>query len=216
VDCVIEPSPQPPAEPQRSVSSGHPRTNPIVLEDLAAVMRIPALFQRVTKVLDHARAVFVLPDDAPFLLVDPHPGDGHFEYGYRWMDKNNLLCVFVGMSWGDQGNDPLWEVRVEAGSPMLAEMLRSGNWHRLAARRAESRFSDWGKFWHEDLAGSESMLGASAAVTRFMEEDNAEHMAAEYLAGAFYALFASGALSALLEVARQHADPGLGPSHGNG
>ncbi len=187
-----------------------------MLEDLAAVTRIPALFQRLTKVLDHARAVFVLPDDALFILVDHQPGDGVVEYGYRFMDKSNLLCVFVGMAWGDQSKDPVWEVRVEAGSPELAEMLRSGNWHRLVARRAESRFSDWGKFWHEDLAGSSLMLGASAAVTRFMEEDNAEHMAAEFMAGAFYALFASGALSALLEVAKQHADPGLGSQHGNG
>jgi len=216
VDGVIEPSPQPPAEPQRSVPTEYPRTNPIVLEDLAAVMRIPTLFQRVKKVLDHARATFALPDDAPFLLVDPQPSDGRLEYGYRWMDNQNLLCVFVGMVWGDQGKDPVWEVRVETSSPELAEMLRAGNWHRLAARRAESRFSDWGKFWHEDLAGSASMLGASAAVTRFMEEDNAEHMAAEFLAGAFYALLASGALSALLEVAKQHADPGLGATHGNG
>jgi hypothetical protein len=107
-------------------------------------------------------------------------------------------------------------VRVEAGSPALAEALRAGNWHRLAARRAESRFSDWDKFWHEDLDSAGPLLGASAAVTRFFEEENSERMAADYLAGAFYALHASGALSALLEVARQLADPGIGHVHGNG
>lgn len=215
MDCVIEPSPQLPAKPQSSPYSEQPRTDPIVLEDLVALVRLPGLFTRVAKVLDRARAIFQLPIDSPFMLVDSEPGDGRVDFGYRWMDRNNLLMVFVGMAWGDQSRDPTWEVRVETSNPALAEMLRAGNWHHLAARRAESRFSDWDKFWHEDLAGTGLLLGASAAVTRFFEEENSECLAAEYLAGAFYALHASGALQALLEVARQHADPGLGSYHSN-
>jgi hypothetical protein len=186
------------------------------LEDLVALVRLPGLLLRITKVLDRARAIFTPPTDSPFLLVDSQPGDGLVDFGYRWMDKNNLLMVFVGMSWAKQGCDPVWEVRVETASPAVAEMMRAGNWHHHAASRAESRFSEWGKFWHEDLVGNGILLGASAAVTRFFEEANAECMAAEYLADAFYALFASGALQALLEVARQHADPGLGSNHRNG
>jgi hypothetical protein len=213
---VIEPSPQLPANPQRSACSEQPRTDPIVLEDLVALVRLPGLLARVGKVLDRARAIYTPPIDSPLLLVDARPGDGLQDYGYRWMDKNNLLMVFMGMSWAKQGCDPIWEVRVETANPAIAEMMRAGNWHHHGARRAESRFSDWGKFWHEDLAGNGVLLGASAAVTRFFEEENAECMAAEYLAGAFYALFASGALQALLEVARQHANPHLGRQHRNG
>ena len=213
--CVIEPSPQLPAKPQSSPYAEQPRTDPIVLEDLVALVRLPGLFTRVAKVLDRARAIFQLPIDSPFLLVDSEPGDGRLDFGYRWMDKKNLLIVFVGMTWGDQSRDPTWEVRVETNNLTLAEMLRAGDWHHLAARRAESRFSDWGKFWHEDLAGTGLLLGASAAVTRFFEDENAEGLAAEFLAGAFYALHASGALQALLEVARQNTNPGLGSQHRN-
>lgn len=213
---MIEPSPQLPAKPQSSACSEQPRTDPIVLEDLAALVRLPGLFARITRVVDRARAIFSPPTDSPFLLVDTFPGDGLTDLGYRWMDKQNLLMVFVGMSWAKQGCDPIWEVRVETANPAIAEMMRAGNWHHHAAQRAESRFSEWGKFWHEDLADNGVLLGASAAVTRFFEEENAECMAAEYLAGAFYALFTSGALQALLEVARQHADPGLGSQHCNG
>jgi len=181
-----------------------------VLEDLAALLRLPTLFPRITKVLNHARAIFQLPNDAPFLLVDPNPGTGTHDWGYRWMDKNNLLMVFMGLSWGHQNCDPLWEVHVQCCDPKIAEMMRAGDWQVHAARRAETRFSEWDKFWHEDLAGTGVLLGTSAAATRFFEEESSEQMAAEYLGGAFYALHASGALQALLEVARQFADPGLG------
>jgi len=187
-----------------------------VLEDLAALVRLPGLLKRVTKVLERSCAVFKLPDDSPFMLVDSRPGDGLLDWGYRWMDRNNLVMVFLGMSWGDRGDDPVWEVRVETSNKTVAEVLRAGGLHRLAARRAESRFSDWGKFWHEDLAETEVLLGTSAAVTRFFEEDNAEKMAAEFLAAAFYSLHISGVLQALLEVAHQHAGTGIGPTPSDG
>jgi len=199
---VIEPSPQPPSEPQRPAPSSPPQSDPIVLEDLAAAVRIPGLFKRVHRVLARGYEIFHLPQDAPMALVSPRPGDGMVEFGFRWADPQGLLQVFSGMSWGDQGHDPIWEVRVEASSVELAAALRSGHWHRLAARRADSRFSEWDRFWQEEDATTPLLFGASAAVTRFLEEEDPEGTAARYLSGALYSMHASGALSALLEVAK--------------
>jgi hypothetical protein len=210
---VIEPSPQQPSEPQRSAPAAQPQADPIVLEDLAAAVRIPGFFKRLQRVLVRAYETFHLPQDAPLVLMSSEPGDGIVEYGFRWMDRNGLLRLFSGLSWGDQGHDPIWEVRVEATSVDLASHLRAGNWHRLAARRADSRFSEWDRFWQEEDASTALLFGASAAATRFFEEEDPERMAAEYLSGALYSLHASGALQALLEVARETV--GLGPSGKN-
>lgn len=173
-----------------------------MLEDLAAAVRIPGFFKRLHRVLARAYEIFHLPKDASLNLVSPRPGDGMIEYGFRWVDPQGLLQVFSGMSWGDQGHDPIWEVRVETSSLDLAAVLRAGHWHRLAARRADSRFSEWDRFWQEEEPTSNLLFGASAAATRFLEEEDPEGMAARYLSGALYAMHGSGALSALLEVAK--------------
>ncbi|MGB0951968.1 MAG: hypothetical protein ACPG31_01970 [Planctomycetota bacterium] len=215
---MIEPSPQSPSEPQRSATSSTPQADPIVLEDLAAAIRIPGFFKRLHRVLARGYEVFHLPQDAPLSLVSPEPGDGVVEYGFRWVDPQGLLQVFGGMSWGDQGHDPIWEVRVEATSVELAAILRAGHWHRLAARRADSRFSEWDRFWQEEEPTATLLFGASAAATRFLEEEDPEGTAARYLAGALYAMHASGALSALLEVAKDAVGGSpfgsLDPGHG--
>lgn len=184
-----------------------------MLEDLAALVRLPMLLPRIQRVLDRARGMFQLPSDSPFLLLDKNPGDGRLEFGYRWMDRDQLVGVFMGMAWGDQGHDPAWEVRMESPQLALVQAMRAADLHRIAARRADSRFSGWDRFWHEDHAQNGLLIGATAPVTRFFEEANPEHTAAEYLSGAFYALHGSGALQALLEVARQFAEPETPPPH---
>lgn len=189
-----------------------------MLEDLTAAVRLPGFFRRVRRVLDRACDTFHLPDDAPLRRLAPDPGDGVVEFGYRWSDAQGLLQLFLGLSWGDQGHDPIWEVRVETTSLELAAYLRSGNWHRLAARRAESRFSEWDRFWQEEEATTGLLFGVSAAATRFFEDEDPERMAADYLGGALYSLHASGALQALLEVAREAVSQGRcgssAPGHG--
>jgi len=215
---VIEPSPQKASAPQRSTSANPLGADAIVLEDLAAIMRVPDFLRRVRRVLDRAFAVYRLPDDAPLNLISNTPGDGMLDFGFRWSDRQGLMQVFLGMSWGELGHDPIWEVRVEANSVDLANHLRAGNWHRLAARRADSRFSEWDRFWQEDEPTSVLLFGASAAATRFFEEEEPERMAADYLAGALYSLFASGAVPAILEVAKEAVGGGhcgrIAPGHG--
>ncbi len=214
---MIEPSPELPSEPQRIVASGS-QPDPIVLEDLVALIRLPGVFQRLRRVLDRTRLQFALPSDSPFRPLEGAASQGVLEYGDHWTDRCQLLRLFVGMSWGDQGHDPIWEVRVEANTVELADRLRLGNWHQLAARRAEARFSEWDRFWHEDAKGNRLLLGASAAATRFLEENDPEQTAADYLSGALYSLHASGALEALLAVALSDGEADAPPprEHGHG
>lgn len=215
---MIEPSPQKSSEPQRSTSANPLSEDAIVLEDLASVIRIPNLFRRVRRVLDRAFAIYHLPEDSPFALTSTAPGNGETDFGYRWIDGQGLIQLFLGMAWGEKGHDPIWEVRVEADSTDLATHLRAGHWHRLAARRADSRFSEWDRFWQEDEPTATLLFGASAAVTRFFEEEDPERMAADYLAAALYSLHASGAVTAILEVAREAVGGGhfgnVAPGHG--
>jgi len=215
---VIEPSPQKSSEPQRSTPANQLSEDAIVLEDLAAVIRIPSLFRRVRRILARAFEIYHLPDDSPFKLTAPEPGNGEIDFGFRWTDPQGLIQLFLGMSWGEEGHDPIWEVRVEANSNDLAAHLRTHHWHRLAARRADSRFTEWDRFWLEEEPTSALLFGASAAVTRFFEEEDPESMAADYLAGALYSLHASGAVTAILEVAREAVGGGhwgsTTPGHG--
>ena len=81
--------------------------------------------------------------------------------------------------------------------------VRNGGFHRIAAKRAETRFSDWDRFWHEDDPKSWLLFGASASCTRFFEEEHPDSTAANYLASALYALQSSGALQAVLALAAQ-------------
>lgn len=203
---MIEPSSELPSEPQRILASGT-NVDPMVLEDLVALIRLPGMFQRIRRVMDRARLQFALPSDSPFRAMEPTNAQGVTEFGDRWCDEGHHLMLFLGMTWGDQGHDPIWEVRIEATSVPLADALRNGGWTQLAARRAESRFSEWDRFWQEESKGVPLLLGASAAVTRFFEETDAEQTAADYLSGALYSLHASGALDALLAVAQSLADP---------
>lgn len=166
-----------------------------------ALVRLPTLFRRIEAVIQRALLHFELPPDSPYRLVAERPGDGVVEYGLTWSDAGGRLRVFLGMSWQEQGQDPAWEVRVDAGSRKLARALHAKRWPMLCARRAESRFTEWDRFWHEEDPKSDALLGASAAATRFFEEEEPESAAAEYLGGALYALHASGALHALLEAA---------------
>jgi hypothetical protein len=205
---VIEPATPPPAETPPAPDAGADRIEPILLEDLAAVVRIPTFLRKVEGVLERALHEFDLPPDSPFVRESPRPGDGVVEYGYAWTDRSRLLRIFLGMSWFEQGHDPAWEVRVEARDERVARTLRLRRWQQLCARRAESRFTEWDRFWHEDEAKALPLLGASAAVTRFFEDDEPEVAAAQYLGGAFYALHASGALLALLQAAREAAEGG--------
>ncbi len=200
---MIEPVPLPP-EPPAGEEAPPPGSEAIVLEDLVAVIRLPGVFRKVERVLERMLASFRLPEDSPFRPWGEGPGDGRLEYGLRWRDTDGLLEVFAGMAWGDQGHDPLWEVRVAALPPVDADRIRRARLHRAAARRAESRFREWDVFWHEDRTEGSFLVGASAACTRFLEENDPDAVAAEYLAGALHALHASGALGALLEVARAH------------
>ncbi|MDA0667241.1 MAG: hypothetical protein O3A95_03515 [Planctomycetota bacterium] len=200
---MIEPSPHKSSESQRSTSAKPLSEDAIVLEDLAAAIRIPSLFRRVRHVLARAFSIYHLPDDSPFQLTSANPGNGEVDFGFRWMDPQGLLQIFLGMCWGEEGHDPIWEVRVEATSVDLAAHLRTQHWHRLAARRADSRFSEWDRFWQEEEPTTTLLFGASAAVTRFFEEEYPERKAADYLAGALYALYASGAVTAILEVAKE-------------
>ena len=206
---MIQPAPQPPSDPV----PGAPKDQgePIVLEDLAAVVRLPALYRKVRRVLDVALDSFRPPSDAPMQLVEEEPGDGVHEYGWHWRDDDDLLQLFVGMSWTEQGHDPIWEVRVEAADTGVAEQVRLTRWHQIGARRAGARFSEWDRFWHEEDAQSPLLVGASAACTRFLGDEDPERSASEYLAGALYALWASGATDGLLAAARGQ---GGGPQGG--
>jgi hypothetical protein len=212
---VIEPTPQPTPEPARAAPKDQPE--PIVLEDLAAVVRLPSLYRKVRRVLDAALHSFRPPSDAPMQPVSSVPGDCVLEYGWSWMDGQGLLRIFLGMSWTEQGHDPIWEVRVEATDLGLAEQVRVTRWHQLAARRAGSRFSEWDRFWHEEDASSLLLIGASAACTRFLEDENPERAAAEYLGAALYAMWASGAIDGLLAAARGEGGKGeAGDESGGG
>lgn len=196
-----------------TAEAGAERLDAILLEDLAAVVRIPTFFRKIEAVIDRALLEFDLPQDSPFVRESPRPGDGVVEYGLAWTDRAGLLRIFLGMCWLEQGHDPAWEVRVEARSERVARALRLRRWHQLCARRAESRFTEWDRFWHEDEAKALPLLGASAACTRFFEDEEPETSAAQYLGGAFYALHASGALPALLQAAREangEAEPEAG------
>jgi hypothetical protein len=197
---LIEPTPPPGGDPppvQPAPPSGN--EEPVVLEDMIAVVRLPALFRKLDRVLERMAASFTMPADSPFQAVSSKPADGVHEYGLRWVDPQAGLRLFAGMAWGDLGHDPLWEVRLQAHPDADIASLRSSGMLRMAARRAESRFSEWDRFWHEDQAEPGYLIGASAACTRFLEEANPDAVAAEYLAGALHALHRSGALSALRE-----------------
>jgi hypothetical protein len=180
-----------------------PQTEPIVLEDLASLVRLPNLFQKLDRVLLVMQANHQFPEDFPFNLLSSDPGDGIREYGLSWSDPQRQLRLFAGMTWGTDGHDPIWEVRVELLPPLNPEFLRRASLHSIAARRAESRFSDWDRFWSEDNPTSHILLGASASCTRFFEEPHPDATAANYLASALYALQASGSLQALLAAIRE-------------
>ena len=199
---MIEPATPLPGEPLPAPESGIERLEPILLEDLVAVVRLPGFFRKIQAVIERALAEFSLPEDSAFVRENAFPGDGIIEYGLHWSDREGLLRIFLGLSWLEQGHDPAWEVRIEARGEAVARALRLRRWHQLCARRAESRFTEWDRFWHEDEPKALILLGASAACTRFFEDEEPEASAAEYLGGAFYALHASGALHALLQAAR--------------
>jgi hypothetical protein len=211
---VIEPVLPPAGDPAPAPESGQERLDAILLEDLAAVVRLPTFFRKVERVIERALVEFDLPPDSPFVRESERPGDGVLEYGLAWTDREGLLRLFLGMCWMEQGHDPAWEVRVEARSERVARQLRLRRWHQLCARRAESRFTEWDRFWHEDESKALPLLGASAACTRFFEDEEPETSAAQYLGGAFYALHASGALHALLQAAREAAQGGAAESGG--
>lgn len=202
---MIEPTPLPPESAGPGGSPDQPPADPIALEELAAVVRLPGLYRKIDRVLRGMRDSFELPDDFPLQLVSETPGDAVHEYGLLWRDPQRLLQLFAGMTWGPNGYDPLWEVRIETLPPLQPDWLRERGLHRQAARRAESRFSEWDHFWHEDKTEEAFLVGASAACTRFLEESDPDTTAAEYLAGALHSLFVSGALQALLEAAREAA-----------
>lgn len=205
---MIEPATPLPGEQLPAPESGIERLEPILLEDLVAVVRLPAFYRKIQAVIERALAEFNLPPDSPFVRETAQPGDGVIEYGLHWTDRAGLLRIFLGMSWLELGHDPAWEVRVEARSEAVALALRERRWHQLCARRAESRFTEWDRFWHEDEPKALILLGASAACTRFFEDEEPEASASEYLGGAFYSLHASGALHALLQAARDAASGG--------
>lgn len=200
---MIEPAAPPPGDSPAAPDPSPDRLEPLLLEDLVALVRLPTLFRRIEAVIRRALLHFDFPPDAPFRLLDERPGDGVTEYGLRWSDAAGRLRLFAGMSWLEQGHDPAWEVRVDAGSKAVARALHARRWPQMCARRAESRFTEWDRFWHEEDPKSWTLLGASAAATRFLEDEEPEGSAAEYLGGALYALHASGALHALLEAATQ-------------
>ncbi len=200
--AVIEPSPQPHSEPGPPTPTALPRHEPVVVEDLAAVIRLPALLGKIRRVLAQVLVLDQAPADFPFQLLSKVPGDGIREYGLSWSDRDQLLRVFAGMTWGTEGHDPIWEVRVEVLPPADPASLRARALHQIAARRADSRFSEWDRFWHEEDNKSHILFGASAACTRFFEEEDPDQTATNYLAGALYALRASGALEAVLAAQR--------------
>ena len=202
---MIEPATPLPGETPPPPEPDIERLEPILLEDLVAVVRLPLFFRKVQAVIDRALAEFSLPGDSAFVRERAQPGDGVLEYGLKWTDRDGLLRIFLGMSWLEMGHDPSWEVRVEALDEKVALALRARRWHQLCARRAESRFTEWDRFWHVDEPKALILLGASAACTRFFEDEEPEASASEYLGGAFYALHASGALHALLQAARDAA-----------
>jgi len=198
---VIEPVPLPSSEPDPPAEEQ--RVEPVVLEDLVALIRLPNLFQKLDRVLNNVRALYQAPEEYPFQLIDPQPGDGMREYGLSWVDEQRLIRVFAGITWGNEGHDPIWEVRVEALPPLDPEKIRGQGMHRIAARRAESRFSEWDRFWHDEDSKGWLLFGTSASCTRFFEEENPDHTAAIYLSSALYALQSSGALQAILAVAQE-------------
>lgn len=199
---MIEPAALPPGDPPAAPDPSPDRLEPLLLEDFVALVRLPTLFRRIDAVIQRALLHFELPADSVFRLEGEQAGDGVVEYGLRWRDAHGRLRLFLGMSWLELGNDPAWEVRLDAGTPAIASALHALRWPQLCARRAESRFTEWDRFWHEEDLKSMTLLGASAAATRFLEDEEPEASAAEYLGGALYALHASGALHALLEAAR--------------
>lgn len=200
---MIEPAHLPPEEGPLPAASD-PNRDPIVLEDLAAALRLPVLMRKIDRVLARVELSFPFPaEELAFESAPLVPSDGFHEYGLHWRDGGGLLQVFAGMSWGEQGHDPLWEVRVEALPGFDPADIRVSGLHRIAARRAENRFSEWDRFWWEDNREQRYLIGASAACTRFLEEPDPDASAAEYLAGALHSLCRSGALSALLEAARE-------------
>ncbi|MFQ5749662.1 MAG: hypothetical protein ACE5H3_09425 [Planctomycetota bacterium] len=202
--AVIEPVPLP--APEEDASSGPtPSPEPVTLEDLAAAVRIPHLFRKVGRILEGVRASLASHPDLPMQASSDGPGDGVRQFGLTWSDEKGLLTLFAGLSWGEEGHDPLWEVRLEAQAGFDPDLLRRGGLHAIAARRAGTRFTEWDRFWHEDTPGKPLLLGASVAGTRFLEEEDPDATAAEYLSGALYALSASGALGALIQAARESA-----------
>lgn len=189
---------EPPAPPDPASAD---RLEPLLLEDFVALVRLPTLFRKIEAVVQRALVHYELPPDSPFRLLSEQPSDGIVEYGLSWTDTAGRLRLFMGLSWFEQGHDPAWEVRLDARAPAVARALHARRWPQLCARRAESRFTEWDRFWHEEDSKALTLLGATAAATRFLEDEEPEASAAEYLGGALYALHASGALHALLQAA---------------
>ncbi|KAA3615164.1 MAG: hypothetical protein DWQ01_00120 [Planctomycetota bacterium] len=179
------------------------RSEPVVLEDLVAAVRLPHLLGKLQRVLTRCRNSFQFPLDYPMVPLPEGAGEGWVDYGMRWADRYGSLLLFAGLSWGQAGHDPVWEVRLQALPGFSPDSLRQNGLHRAAARMAEGHFQEWDRFWHEDRPGETLLLGCSAAATRFLEEPDPDATAADYLAGALYALFASGALKALVDIVCQ-------------
>lgn len=196
---MIEPAPLPQSTQTPPVVSDKPR-DPLALEDLVAAVHLPRLHKKVRGILDRALTSFAPPEDLCVRLVSREPGDGRTGLGLSWRDAGSLLEMFAGLYWGDGRHDPVWEVRVQALPGLSAEKMRKSDLPRLAARRADGRVGDWGYFWHDDKEAT-FLLGTSAACTRFLEEEDPDGAAAEFLAAGLHALRASGALAGLVEAA---------------
>lgn len=199
---MIEPVPLPLSQ-EKPDPQPETRPEPVVIEDLAALLRLPRLLGKVDRILAEVRTAGVFPEDFPMALATAEPGDGRVEYGLRWRDTGGALELFAGLVWGDAGQDPAWEVRVGLPASADAGAFRARGLHRLAAKQAESRFSEWDYFWHEDRGQPSHLVGVTAACTRFLEEEDPDRTARDYLAGALHALQASGALHILLQAARE-------------
>ncbi len=196
-----EPEPDVPEKVKPSVAG----TDPLLIEDLASLIRLPIVAPKIEKIVRMAQAAFDPPDDYPLQPVEDVPSWKPNELGINWADPDSLIKIFCGLHWGMRGQDPMWEVRLETIPPLLPDSFRLGGLNRIAAKRAESRFREWDRFWHEEGPGNPVLLGASAPCTRFFEQDNPDCSAAEYLGGALHALQVSGAILALLDAAREEA-----------
>ena len=102
---MIEPV-EPDPETAEAVKPASPRTDPILLEDLASLVRIPILVPKVEQVLRMARAAFNPPEDYPLQPGAETPSLRPTEFGVDWTDADRLLRIFCGLHWGMKGHDP--------------------------------------------------------------------------------------------------------------